>query len=250
MVDYVLLEEYCKDISILFVEDDNSIRKEMKELLKELFHTVEISNNGEDGWNKYQEFYNTNNKNFDIVLTDVKMPKIDGLELIKMIYKQNPSQIIIVLSGESETYHLIEFVNLGINHFLEKPLNYDNFINETFKLCEKIYKNKNQNKIENFNHIKLNDNLIWDIQTKQLLKNNKDVKLTKKENLLIELLLKVPEKTTSIEQIVSILWEDNIDKNVDIKNLKNIVSRLRKKLPELSIENIYGLGYKINIVKN
>ncbi|RXJ98423.1 hypothetical protein CRU98_10330 [Arcobacter sp. CECT 8986] len=250
MVDYVLLEEYCKNISILFVEDDNNIRKEMKDLLKELFFEddIVIANDGEEGFLKYQEYSKLNNKTFDIVLTDVKMPKMDGLELIKKVYENNPNQIIVVLSGESETHHLISFVNLGISHFLEKPLNYDEFIELIYELTSKIHKQNSLNEKINFEEIKISENLIWSITTKQLLKDGHSIKLTKKETLLIELLLKTPEKAHSVEEIIPILWEDSFDKEVDIKNLKNIVSRLRKKIPELNIENIYSLGYKINIL--
>ncbi|AXX92354.1 hypothetical protein CPU12_06945 [Malaciobacter molluscorum LMG 25693] len=250
MVDYILLEQYCKDISILFVEDDKSIRKEMKDLLKELFFEkdITIANDGKEGFLKYQEYFETNNKTFDIVLTDVKMPKMDGLELIKKIYEQNPNQLIVVLSGESETHHLISFVNLGISYFLEKPLNYDEFIELIYTLTNKIYEQNNLNKKINIEEININDNLIWNTKTKQLLKDNNYIKLTKKENLLIETLLKTPKKTHSVEEIIPILWEDSFNKEVDVKNLKNIVSRLRKKIPELNIENIYSLGYRINIL--
>jgi DNA-binding response OmpR family regulator len=71
--------------------------------------------------------------------------------------------------------------------------------------------------------------------------------LTKKELHLIELLLQVPEKTYTNEEIMFALWNDDFDTIPDIANLKNLISRLRKKLPNLNIENIYGFGYRLNI---
>ncbi|PHO12100.1 transcriptional regulator [Malaciobacter marinus] len=247
MIDYVLLEEYCQNISILFIEDDESIKKETTELLKEIFTCVDVASNGEEGLDKYKEYFNINQKHYDIVLSDIKMPKIDGLELTKLIYKENPDQKIIVLSAHSETKYLLEFVNIGISYFLVKPLDYDEFITVIFNITKEIH---DQNELRNnfkAEKIVLNNILIWDKQTKQLLRNNQAIKLTKKEFLLIELLLKTIEKTHPVEEIIAILWEGDYESSADITNLKNIVSRLRKKVPELDIENVYGFGYKINI---
>ena len=73
--------------------------------------------------------------------------------------------------------------------------------------------------------------------------------MTKKEFLLIELLIKVPEKIFINEEIISNIWNKEFD-NPDISNLKNLISRLRNKLPSLKIENIYGFGYKMSVISN
>ena len=75
--------------------------------------------------------------------------------------------------------------------------------------------------------------------------NDNLLKLTKKEFLLVELLIKIPEKIFVNEEIISYIWKDEFDSNPDISNLKNLISRLRSKIPALRIENIYGFGYKI-----
>jgi len=58
-------------------------------------------------------------------------------------------------------------------------------------------------------------------------------------------LLKIPDKTYTNEEIMDTLWKDSSDTDPDISNLKNIISRFRKKIPELDIENVYGFGYRI-----
>ena len=55
------------------------------------------------------------------------------------------------------------------------------------------------------------------------------------------------KKTHTAEEILNFIWADELDTTPDISNLKNIISRLRKKVPELDIENIYGFGYRINL---
>ena len=74
MLDYALLEKYSKDISILFVEDDLSIRTEIKELLEEIFSIVYVAVDGKDGLEKYLDFYKKNSVYFDLVLSDIQMP--------------------------------------------------------------------------------------------------------------------------------------------------------------------------------
>ena len=97
MLDYALLEKYSKDISILFVEDDLSIRTEIKELLEEIFAIIHIAVDGKDGLEKYLDFYEKHNTYFDLVLSDIKMPNMDGIALIKAIYEKNTKQIVLVL---------------------------------------------------------------------------------------------------------------------------------------------------------
>ena len=245
MLDYVLLEKYSKDISILFVEDDLSIRTETKELLEEIFSIVHIAVDGKDGFEKYLDFYKKNNYYFDLVLSDIKMPNMDGIDLIKAIYEENPKQIVLVLSAHNESEYLMKLINLGIRQFILKPLDYNNFLDVIFKINRDIYFEKNKEKTSDL--IKLGQNLYWNKKNEELIDNDSVVKLTKKELILISLLLKYPEKTHDNDEIISMMWADDIDKSPDITNLKNIISRLRKKVPALNIENIYSFGYKIHI---
>ena len=246
MLDYELLKNYSKNISILFVEDDKDIRNETKELLEEIFPIVHLAVDGKDGLDQYLDFYDKHKCYYDLVLSDIKMPNMNGIELIKKIYEQNNKQIVLVLSAHNENEYLMELINVGIRQFILKPLNYNHFLDVIFKINREIYSEKNSEKISEF--IQLSLELSWNKNTKELIKNNKEIKLTKKESLLISLLLKCPEKTYTNEEIIFILWSDDFDKSPDITNLKNIISRLRKKVPDLNIENIYSFGYKIHVL--
>lgn len=245
MIDYVSLEKYAKDISILFVEDDKGISKKMELLLYEIFSKIKVAFDGKEALEEYCNYYKTNNEYPDLIITDIQMPNMDGIELIKHIYKENPNQKIIVLSAHNESEYLMELVNLGIYRFILKPMDYDNFFEIIFKISKEIYmeKYKVSDKKEIF--IKLNEDLVWNKELKQLYLNDNLLKLTKKEFLLVELLIKIPEKIFVNEEIISYIWKDEFDSNPDISNLKNLISRLRSKIPALRIENIYGFGYKI-----
>ena len=245
MIDYISLEKYAKEISILFVEDDKGISKKMEILLYEIFSKIEVAFDGNEALEKYYNFYKANNEYPDLIITDIRMPNMDGIELIKHIYKENANQKIIVLSAHNESEYLIELVNLGIYRFILKPMDYNNFFEIIFKVSKEIYMEKYKVSDNKEIFIKLNCDLIWNKELKQLYLNDKLLKLTKKEFLLIELLIKIPEKIFVNEEIISYIWKDEFDSNPDISNLKNLISRLRSKIPALKIENIYGFGYKI-----
>jgi len=244
MIDYISLEKYAKDISILFVEDDREISKEMDLLLNEVFSNVKVAFDGIDALEQYNNYFEQNNNYPDLIITDIQMPNMNGIELIKKIYIKNPNQRIIVLSAHNESEYLMELVNLGIYRFILKPMDYDNFFEVIFKISKDIFIEKNSIVNEKEVFIKLNENLFWNKDLKQLTFNDELIKLTKKEFLLIDLLTKIPEKICINEEIITCVWEDEFD-NPDISNLKNLISRLRNKVPLLRIENIYGFGYKI-----
>ena len=245
MIDYISLEKYAKEISILFVEDDKGISKKMEIFLYEIFSKIEVAFDGNEALEKYYNFYKANNEYPDLIITDIRMPNMDGIELIKHIYKENANQKIIVLSAHNESEYLIELVNLGIYRFILKPMDYNNFFEIIFKVSKEIYMEKYKVSDNKEIFIKLNCDLIWNKELKQLYLNDKLLKLTKKEFLLIELLLRIPEKIFVNEEIISYIWKEEFNENPDISNLKNLISRLRSKIPSLKIDNIYGFGYKI-----
>ncbi|MDD4330669.1 MAG: response regulator transcription factor [Aliarcobacter sp.] len=245
MIDYISLEKYAKEISILFVEDDKGISKKMEILLYEIFSKIEIAFDGNEALEKYCNFHKANNEYPDLIITDIRMPNMDGIELIKHIYKENANQKIIVLSAHNESEYLIELVNLGIYRFILKPMDYNNFFEIIFKVSKEIYMEKYKVSDNKEIFLKLNCDLIWNKELKQLYLNDKLLKLTKKEFLLIELLLRIPEKIFVNEEIISYIWKEEFNENPDISNLKNLISRLRSKIPALKIDNIYGFGYKI-----
>jgi len=248
MFDYVLFEKYTKNISVLFIEDNKIVRKEILSLLDELFFRVDYSIDGLNGIEKYSDYYTKNNSYYDLVITDIKIPKLDGIELTKMVFDKNKEQKLIVLSAHSDSKYLMELVNIGISQFIKKPIEINNFLNVVFKICEDIFYTKNiKRTVLNSKIIHLSLETTWDKEYKTIKRNDLNVKLSKKELLFIDLLLSNSERTYTSTELISYIWKDEVYHSPDVKNLNNILSRLRKKLPEVKIENIYGLGYRIYI---
>lgn len=242
MIDFGQLKKYSRGISVLFVEDDNDFRKEFHELLLDIFPRVDCAKDGALGLKCYMDFYSKNNKTYDLIISDIKMPNMNGIELIKEIYNINKEQIIIVLSARNEFKYLYPLINLGIERFFTKPLNYDTFLNKILQICYKIY----QYNLPNYSEfVQIDIDTIWDKEKKKLLFKGEIVELTKKEILLITKLFESTGRLYTIQELIDALWFDEPNIIADATNLKNVVSRLRKKIPSVKINNIYGLGYKI-----
>ncbi|UTJ07640.1 ATP-binding response regulator [Arcobacter roscoffensis] len=105
-----------EDILILYVEDDEFIRNELIYFLEKKFKNIKVASNGEEGLELFEKYQP------DIVITDIKMPKMSGIELSKYIRQKNSDTIIIVSSAHSETSLLDEAIEFGIDTFLIKPI--------------------------------------------------------------------------------------------------------------------------------
>jgi DNA-binding response OmpR family regulator len=240
LMDYGLLKKYTKNINILFVEDDIDFRKEFSELLLDIFPKVTTAVDGVNALNIYKEFYESTNSYYDLIISDIKMPNLDGVELIDAIYKIKKDQLVIILSARNEFNYLLPLVNLGIHQFFTKPINYTTFLEDIFKLCNQIYHNRLNNDI---NVIKINESLIWDKKKKKLLEDNKAIELTKNELRFVETILNDNGRICTVDKLIDIIWADEYDLIPDITHLKSLIYRLRKKAPGLLIKNIYGMGY-------
>lgn len=248
MFDYISLKRYCKDISVLFVEDDDSISKEMYLLLKDIFEFVDLAKDGKEAFVKYTKHYEEKKRYYDLIITDILMPIVNGIELTKSVYKINSKQKVIVLSAHSEKEYLMELINIGICQFILKPIDYEKFLETIFTTSKYIYEIAKKNDIKNSNIIKINSEIYWNKDKKQLFLNNQVIKLTKKEFAFVELLLLQVNTIQSVDRIINHIWQYYEDFDIQIVNLKNIIYRLRKKVPTLNIQNNYGLGYSLEVL--
>lgn len=239
-MDYSLLKKYTRDMHILFVEDDNDFRKEFHELLLDIFPKVSVAVDGLDALNKYKQHFMETKSYFDIIISDIKMPNADGIDLVKSIYEINKDQLVIILSARNEFKYLLPLVNLGIHQFFTKPIDYSTFLDDIFKLCSQIYLDKKNN---NTDIINLTQSLIWDKNKKKLIEDGKIVELTKNEIRFVETILNNNGRICTTDELINYIWFDDLDLYPDITHLKSLIYRLRKKVPNLHIKNIYGMGY-------
>jgi len=241
MISYDKVFNLTKNLTILYVEDDTILLEETSENFENMFLKVDTALDGEEGFKKYLQFFQTNLKHYDIVITDINMPKINGIELIKKIYNENENQSIIVISAHNEPQYLLDLVNLGIEQFLIKPHNYNTILDVLCKTANKILKSSKT--ILNIRKIELENDFFWDSKDNLLFMNKENIKLTKNEILLMQIFIKNRYKVSTLQDIFNLLWIDT-PHLASSETLKSIISRLRKKIPN-TLENVYGLGYRL-----
>ena len=137
------LYNHTKNLNILYVEDEQDLRNETETVLESLFKTVVSAQDGQEGLELYTKYTTQEGKSyFDIILTDINMPIVDGVELIKKVYKINNNQTIIVISAHNESQRLINLINLGITNFIPKPFSREQFSEVFIKAAQFIHLEK------------------------------------------------------------------------------------------------------------
>jgi len=243
MINAKSLLSYSKDLSILFVEDHDELRLTTTEILKSFFHEVDNAANGVIALAKYKDYHSKNFKNYDIVLTDLQLPQLNGVELTQEIYTLHPEQIIIILSAYEDSKYLLPLINLGIEQFIKKPIDFQELLKVLLKSSKKLQLKKSLPKNDDFAIIKLNDSFVFDKKNSLLFDNNKSIYLTKYEIIFMQFLSQNVGKIYSNEEIV--LKYGDLHEVLDNTNIRKLVSKLRKKLPKNSLESIYGIGYRL-----
>lgn len=139
---------FGKTLNILFIEDNNEVRIQIHKLLQNFFSNIEIAVDGNEAYEKYNDYYKKNNHYYDIVISDLNLPKLDGIELCSMIINKNPEQLILVISAHTESDKLMKLIEIGIYKFLQKPIQYENFIDTISKVLNKKKEEKETLKLK------------------------------------------------------------------------------------------------------
>ncbi len=141
-MDFKRLFPYTKDLHLLYVEDNQEVVEQSLELFKMFFATVSVEKDGQKGLEAYTSSMDDENHTFDIIITDLNMPNLNGLDMITQILSLNPKQHILVVSAQDESDILLKLINLGINNFLLKPMKEKHLLQALYKISYNIYNEK------------------------------------------------------------------------------------------------------------
>ena len=136
MITISKLKEYATDIRVLYVEDDKAIQSEINDFLGRFFPTIVLADNGEEGLQLYKA------GDYDIVISDINMPKMSGIDMIHAIKEINEEQKVIVTSAYNEPKYLMDLIDSGVDKFVLKPFNNKQFLLVLYKISEHIYSKK------------------------------------------------------------------------------------------------------------
>ena len=119
-----------ESLTVLYVEDSDIVRESTYDMMKEFFTHVDVAVDGADGLQKYKEFHEEHDEYYDIVFTDINMPKMNGIEFLTVAKKDDDLKSIpvIVLTTSHEDQDRIQSFNLGVAGYMLKPVNYQRFI--------------------------------------------------------------------------------------------------------------------------
>ena len=214
---------------IIIVEDDEVIKDELSELLKNSSYLVESVKNFEKAKEEIFKY------NPDLILLDINIPYLNGELLLKEIRKESSVPVIMVTSKSGEIDEALS-ITYGADDYVTKPYN------PTILLLriQNIFKRMNQNN----NAIKYKD-IIVDLNKSELKKDDKVLVLTKNEMIIFSYLLNNKEKIVSRDELMTYLW--NNEEYINDNALTVNISRLRSKLSNFGYENIIetrkGQGY-------
>ncbi len=217
------------NLTLLYVEDDEIIRQNAVEYLCDYFKEVYQAQDGMEALEVYQE------KKPNIIITDIEMPRLNGLGMAKKIRREDKSTPIVITTAFTDTEYLIEAVELQLIKYIVKPIT-SKKLNEALALISKYL---HINSIVSIDKDKQYDNL-----NKCLMIDKELVTLTHKELQLFDLLAKNHHRVVNYEEIENSVWYgEYMSKDA----LRALIRTLRKKLQGDYIENVSGFGYRLKV---
>jgi len=213
-------------MKILLLEDNERLANLMVEALEDKKYHIDLFDNGKLALNAIDNGY-------DCFILDINVPGIDGLSLLKEIRVMDKVTPAIIISVNVELETIQEAYCKGCDEYLKKPF----YMYELETKIERLCKPKEP-------IIVLPDQFTYSMEHEKLLNGKgEEIKLAKKEILLLTLFAKNIDKNISFERIEQYVWGGEL---TSTENIRALIKRLRKKLPDNTIENQGGIGYRLN----
>ena len=224
-------------IRILIVEDEESLAELVANRLKKEKYVVDVSFDGEDG------LYNALMNIYDLIILDIMLPGVNGIEILKEIKKNDIKSKVIMLTAKSELEDKLLGFSEGANDYIAKPFHIDEVVARVNAQL-RIEKVKNSN-------LEFGD-LILDLKTSDIINKNSNEKINiiNKEFQLLEYFMNNPNQVLSKEMIYDKVW--GIENESISNNLEAYLSFIRKKLKmidsNVQIKALRGMGYRMEYV--
>jgi DNA-binding response OmpR family regulator len=214
-----------KDKNVLYIEDELDVLENISTILKQFFNEFYALSNAEDALDVFYD------NHIDLLIVDIELPMMSGIEFIKQIRKTHKDIPIIIISAYTKTDYLLESIELKLEQYIVKPFT-----------TQKIY-----SMLDYLNHLYMDedaveivDGVVFSKQQSTISFDNQTYHLTPKEFKILDILSQT--KAISYDEL-SALWEDEVPSQ---NAIRSCIKQLRKKLPEGFLQNHSGFGYIIN----
>ena len=217
--------------SLLYVEDEASIREMVVAYLDDIFRDIYEATNGEEALMLYHE------KRPDIIITDIEMPKMNGLQFASLVRKEDETTPLIITTAYTSVEYLLEATELNLIKYLVKPI-------EEEKLEEALQSCFNKIELKSSSVVRLSEKHRYDTFNHTLTFEGKLISLTSSQTQLLDLLIKNRNRAVTYTEIENHIWYDKI---MSDSALRSLVYDIRKLIGKNSIENVSKTGYRINL---
>jgi len=216
-----------KELKVLLVEDEENLARLLKDAIGDNFHSFIVACDGVEGRELFIKIKP------DIVITDINMPRLSGLDMAKELKQINSDIPIIILSAFSEKEKLFGAIDVGVTKYFLKPFDPDELLDYINTLAPKL-----GNK-----HMELSEGFVFNKTTNALYKNDRFVALSKNEVKFFSLLLENMNSIIDDQTIKESLWGGEVSD----ERLRTFIRRIRAKTSKKLIVNVKGLGYKLEV---
>ncbi len=222
-----------KNLNILYIEDEDNIRENIKKTLLLLCKNIFDVSNIKEAKSILQE------QRIDIIISDISLPDINGIDFIKELRKSDKTIPVILLSAFTDTKYLLEATKLKLVDYITKPVDFKTLYASLNRCVEEILDNSRY-------VISFKNNIQYNVLQKKIfdLKTKEEIQLTLKELDLIDFFIKNNNRIISSDELKLNIWEDSFEATDSA--LKNLLTKVRKKIGKESITNISGVGYRLS----
>lgn len=223
-----LFFERLKTLKILYVEDEEGIRQNIVASLRYSAKEVFEAENGKIALELYK------NHHPDIIITDILMPIMNGIDLAKEIRKIDTLTPLVILSAHTDKEYLLKLVDLHLEQYIVKPVTLNTLLESLHRCLKRIAQNHTI-------MYELPCGYAYDVDHKHLSYEGNTIHLNKKEVEFLELLLHNKQRIVTYNELQVNIWQDDV---MTDSALRSLVRNLRKKLPKDFITNLSGVGYR------
>lgn len=216
-------------ISVLIVEDDMEVARNLQNYLKKRCLVVDTCYNGREAFEKYLSF------NYDMIISDIEMPLENGISLFKKIRSLDHEISLVLFSGHTHEAYLMDSITLKLDGYIKKPI--------TSKKLDELFQKILSSKRPSSYTLCHKHNISYSYTSKTITHNDHIISLTHFEISVIELFIGNKDHLVTHESIAESLYD--YDSQDTHNKIKNIIKRLRHKMPFLEIKSLPKIGYKL-----
>jgi DNA-binding response OmpR family regulator len=218
-------------MKLLVIEDEAKIASLLKKGLQGQGFTVDISGDGEDG------FERATKTPYDAIVIDIMLPKRDGLSVLKMLRTRKVTAPVMIITARGDVNERVEGLNLGADDYMAKPFSMDEVVARIRALVRRVTG-------ETITLYKVGD-LMMNLVTREVSRGSRRINLTVREFRLLEHLMRLPGQVVTRTQLIERVWEYHFDPGTNLVDVD--IQRLRRKIDDGEdvklIQTVRGVGY-------